>query len=55
MAEKFSVDGDLVRGLAKLLEETGLTEVEYKVGTHQIPISIEEGKETHFTLEVKHA
>ncbi|EKE10395.1 MAG: hypothetical protein ACD_16C00038G0001 [uncultured bacterium] len=38
MAEKFSVDGDLVRGLAKLLEETGLTEVEYKVGTHQIRV-----------------
>ena len=31
------------------------TESIKKTGNHQIPISIEEGKETHFTLEVKHA
>ena len=38
MAEKFSVDGDSVRGLAELLEETGLTEIEYQVGDHRIRV-----------------
>lgn len=38
MAEKFNVDDDSVRGLAKLLEETGLTEIEYQVGTHRIRV-----------------
>ncbi|HUX80584.1 MAG TPA: acetyl-CoA carboxylase biotin carboxyl carrier protein [Alphaproteobacteria bacterium] len=38
MPEKFAVDGESVRGLAKLLEETGLTEIEYQVGTHRIRI-----------------
>ncbi len=38
MPEKFFVDSDSVRGLAKLLEETGLTEIEYQVGTHRIRV-----------------
>jgi len=38
MPEKFVVDGESVRGLAKLLEETGLTEIEYQVGTHRIRV-----------------
>ncbi|MDI9640477.1 acetyl-CoA carboxylase biotin carboxyl carrier protein subunit [Geitlerinema splendidum] len=38
MTEKFNVDDDSVRGLAKLLEETGLTEIEYQVGTHRIRV-----------------
>ncbi len=38
MPEKFAVDGESVRGLAKLLEETGLTEIEYQVGTHRIRV-----------------
>lgn len=39
MPEKFAVDGESVRGLAKLLEETGLTEIEYQVGTHRIRVA----------------
>ena len=39
MPEKFVVDGESVRGLAKLLEETGLTEIEYQVGTHRIRVA----------------
>ncbi len=38
MPEKFIVDGESVRGLARLLEETGLTEIEYQVGTHRIRV-----------------
>lgn len=38
MPEKFIVDGDSVRGLAKLLDETGLTEIEYQVGTQRIRV-----------------
>jgi len=38
MPEKFVVDGESVRGLAKLLEETGLTEIEYQVGTQRIRV-----------------
>lgn len=38
MPEKFVVDGESVRGLAHLLEETGLTEIEYQVGTQRIRV-----------------
>jgi acetyl-CoA carboxylase biotin carboxyl carrier protein len=38
MPEKFVVDGESVRGLAKLLEETGLTEIEYQVGTQRVRV-----------------
>src|SRR3990167_8442220 len=38
MPEKFIVDGESVRGLAKLLDETGLTEIEYQVGTQRIRV-----------------
>ena len=38
MPEKFVVDGESVRGLAKLLEETELSEIEYQVGTQRIRI-----------------
>jgi len=38
MSEKFVVDGESVRGLANLLEETGLTEIEYQVGTQRIRV-----------------
>jgi acetyl-CoA carboxylase biotin carboxyl carrier protein len=49
MPEKFVVDGESVRGLAKLLEETGLTEIEYQVGVHRIRV-VREGQATfqHF-------
>jgi acetyl-CoA carboxylase biotin carboxyl carrier protein len=36
MSDKLNVDGKSVRELAKLLDETGLSEVEYQVGTHRI-------------------
>ena len=39
MAEKFSVDGDAVRALAQLLNDTQLNEVEYQVGTHRIKVA----------------
>ena len=38
MPEKFIVDGESVRGLAKLLEETGLSEIEYQVGTQRVRV-----------------
>lgn len=38
MAEKFGIDRDAVRELAKLLDETGLTEIEYQVGTQRIRV-----------------
>lgn len=41
MPEKFVVDSESVRGLAKLLEETGLTEIEYQVGTQRIRVARE--------------
>jgi acetyl-CoA carboxylase biotin carboxyl carrier protein len=34
-----SVDGELVRTLARLLEETGLTEIEYAVGDRRIRVA----------------
>jgi len=39
MPEKLSVDEKAVRGLAKLLEETGLTEIEYQVGTQRVRVA----------------
>jgi len=35
---KFDIDGDLVRKLAALLEETGLTEIEYALGDQRIRV-----------------
>jgi acetyl-CoA carboxylase biotin carboxyl carrier protein len=45
MASKneFSVDGDLVRALAALLEETGLSEIEYAVGEKRIRVARHSG------------
>jgi acetyl-CoA carboxylase biotin carboxyl carrier protein len=34
-----SVDADLIRGLAELLAETGLTEIEYAVGDRRIRVA----------------
>lgn len=39
MSEKFKVDGAAVRGLAELLGETGLTEIEYQVGDLRIRVA----------------
>lgn len=36
---KFQVDEALVRKLAKLLDETGLTEIEYAVGDHTVRVA----------------
>jgi acetyl-CoA carboxylase biotin carboxyl carrier protein len=38
MPEKFIVDAESVRGLAKLLDESGLSEIEYQVGTQRIRV-----------------
>lgn len=40
MSSKFDLDSEFVRKLAKLLEETGLTEIEYAVGDHKIRCAI---------------
>ncbi len=37
--EKFDVDPELVKKLAALLEETGLTEIEYAVGEQRIRVA----------------
>src|ERR1700724_1142154 len=37
-AKDLTVDGDLVRALAALLQETGLTEIEYAVGERRIRV-----------------
>jgi acetyl-CoA carboxylase biotin carboxyl carrier protein len=41
-----SVDGDLVRSLAALLEETGLSEIEYAVGDRRIRVARNGGAPT---------
>lgn len=38
MSGKFVVDSKSVRGLAQILEETGLTEIEYQVGEQRIRV-----------------
>lgn len=38
MAEKFVVDGKSIRALVKLLDEMGLTEIEYQRDTHRIRV-----------------
>ena len=40
---KLDLDKDLVRKLAKLLEETGLSEIEYAEGDKKIRVSINQG------------
>ena len=48
MPEKFKVDKESVRGLAKLLEETGLTEIEYQVGTQRIRVARTSAPAAHY-------
>ncbi len=36
---EFEIDDDLVRRLSSLLEETGLTEIEYEAGGHRIRVA----------------
>ena len=38
-SNNLSIDGDLVRTLANLLEETGLSEIEYAIGEHRIRVA----------------
>ena len=54
MANKneFSVDGDLVRALAALLEETGLSEIEYSVGEKRIRVARHSGPVSVMTAAV---
>ncbi|HJT06746.1 MAG TPA: acetyl-CoA carboxylase biotin carboxyl carrier protein, partial [Stellaceae bacterium] len=37
-SKDLTVDGELVRALASLLQETGLTEIEYAVGERRIRV-----------------
>jgi acetyl-CoA carboxylase biotin carboxyl carrier protein len=53
MPEKFVVDGESVRGLANLLEETGLTEIEYQVGTQRIRV-VRAGPQAVLSHPVQH-
>ena len=41
--EKFQFDDDLVRSLAKLLEETGLTEIEFEAEGQRIRVGRNSG------------
>jgi acetyl-CoA carboxylase biotin carboxyl carrier protein len=43
MAGDLEVDGELVRQLARLLEETGLSEIEYAVGDRRIRVARSRG------------
>lgn len=57
MPEKFVVDGESVRGLAKLLDETGLTEIEYQLGTQRIRVvrSSPQATVSHYVPPVSHS
>ncbi len=47
--EKFDLDTAFVRKLAKLLEETGLSEIEYAVGDKKIRCAVTRGAIVHHT------
>ncbi len=47
MPSKFDLDMDFVRNLAKLLEETGLGEIEYAEGERKIRIATPRGNVVH--------
>ena len=44
MPTKFDLDTDFVRKLAKLLEETGLSEIEYEEGDKKIRCAMARGE-----------
>lgn len=48
-SEKFDLDTAFVRKLAKLLEETGLSEIEYAVGDKKIRCAVTRGAIVHHT------
>lgn len=47
MPSKFELDPDFVRSLAKLLEETGLSEIEYAEGDKKIRCAVTRGAVVH--------
>lgn len=47
--DKFDLDTAFVRKLAKLLEETGLSEIEYAVGDKKIRCAVTRGAVVHHT------
>jgi acetyl-CoA carboxylase biotin carboxyl carrier protein len=47
MPAKFELDPDFVRSLAKLLEETGLSEIEYAEGDRKIRCAVTLGATVH--------
>lgn len=46
---KFDLDSDFVRKLAKLLEETGLSEIEYAEGDKKIRCAVSKGQAVYTT------
>lgn len=46
---KFDLDSDFVRKLAKLLEETGLSEIEYAEGDKKIRCAVSKGQTVYAT------
>ena len=46
---KFDLNESMVRKLAELLDETGLTEIEYKVGEHAIRVCRKATENTSYT------
>lgn len=49
MATKFDIDAAFIRKLAKLLEETGLSEIEYAEGDRKIRCAVTRGTVVHAT------
>ena len=52
MPAKFELDPDFVRSLAKLLEETGLSEIEYAEGDKKIRCAVTRGAIVHTAMPV---
>jgi len=52
MPAKFELDPDFVRSLAKLLEETGLSEIEYAEGDKKIRCAVTRGAVVHAAMPV---
>jgi acetyl-CoA carboxylase biotin carboxyl carrier protein len=52
MPTKFDLDSDFVRKLAKLLEETGLSEIEYAEGDKKIRCAVSRGQVVHTAAPV---
>ncbi len=52
MSSKFDLDPNFVRSLAKLLEETGLSEIEYAEGDKKIRCAVTRGAVVHHAAPI---